>query len=203
MHADRYFGSPLLLRRMLWDVWNHESSDLDRSLLEVTKTACSKSPPEVTASDRQTWLHTGTESILLEPRKPTLGPAADMIAAYERMRGHHASAQCAQDEPTRHKADPIVSDSMRNDPRLPVTLAAYNAFRTLCDLNPNGPTASEMALPAMPDVPTVARERLSILQDFSICQSGSEANEDACVNQAYQTRSKRLFNQLLSSDSSD
>jgi hypothetical protein len=138
---------------------------------------------------------------LLEPGKPSAGSAADMIVAYERMRGDEASAQCAQDEATRTQADRLINESMYKDPRLPVTLAVYAAYRTLCGLNPNGPTAGDIVLPPMPDVPTVARERLMIMQDFAICQSSGKAKEDDCIEQAYQTRSKRLFNQLLSSDS--
>ena len=200
MH-DRYFGSPLLLRKTLWDVWTHPRDDFARALLEVTKEACSKNPPEVAASEHQTWLRTNNDSILLEPGKPTSDPAADMIAAYVGMRGDHSAVRCTLDEETRSEANRLVSEGIRTEPRVPVTLAAYDAYRTLCGLNPGGPAASEIALPAMPDVPTVARERLQIVQDFAICQSGGEANEDACVEQAYQKRSKDLFNQLLSSDS--
>ena len=199
MH-DRYFGSPLLLRRTLWEVWNGPSRDFAPSLLEVTKSACSQASPEITASDRQTWLRTATESILLEVGKPAIGPAIDMIVAYERMRGVQTSAQCAQDEATRTQAERLASDNMHKS-RLPVSLAVYDTYRTLCSLNPNGPTAGDIVLPAMPDVPTVARERLLILQDFVMCQNAGGAHEDACVEQAYKTRSKQLFNQLLTSDS--
>lgn len=198
MH-DRYFGSPLLLRKTLWDVWNHPNDDFARALLEVTKTACSKNPPEVAASEHQTWLRIGNDSILLEPGKPTPDPAADMIAAYAGMRGDHAAERCALDEKARGEANRLASEGMRTGPRVPVTLAVYDAYRTLCGLNPSGPAASEIALPVMPDVPAVARERLRIAQDFAICQSME--NEDACVEQAYRKRSKHLFNQLLSDGS--
>lgn len=160
-----------------------------------------QNPAVITESERQTWLRTGNESILLEPGKPAADAAADMIAAYERMRGDHASAQCALDETQRGHANHLVSERMRQEPRLAVTLAVYDTYRTLCGLNPNGPAASEIVLPSLPDVAAVARERLSIVQDFAICQSRGEASEDACVHQAYRTRSKRLYNQLLSSDS--
>lgn len=200
MH-DRYFGSPLLLRKTLWDVWTHPRDNFSRALLEVTKAACSKNPPEVAASEHQTWLRTGNDSILLEPGKPTSDPAADMIAAYAGMRGDHSAVRCALDEETRSEANRLVSEGMRTEPRVPVTLAVYDAYRTLCGLNPSRPAASEIILPVMPDVPAVARERLQIVQDFAICQSGGEANEDACVEQAYQKRSKHLFNQLLSDGS--
>lgn len=200
MH-DRYFGSPLLLRKTLWQVWGHPSDELAKAMLDVTTAACLKNPPDVSASERQTWLRTGNDTILLEPGRPTAEPAADMIAAYESMRGQDVAAQCAQDEGTRSKAKRHVSERLRIEPRVPVTLAVYNAYRTLCGLNTNGPSASEIVLPLMPDVPTVARERLQIVQDFAICQSTGGTDEDACVEQAYQKRSKGLFNQLLSSDS--
>lgn len=200
MH-DRYFGSPLLLRRTLWKVWSDPSANFEQALLAATKTACSKNSPGVTDSERQTWFRTGNEPILLEPGQPAIEQAADMIAAYESMRGSHASEQCAREKANRAQADRLIRDSISKEPRLPVTLAAYDAYRTLCSLNPNGPTAGNIVLPPMPDVPTVARERLMIMQDFAICQSSGKAKEDACIEQAYQTRSKRLFNQLLSSDS--
>jgi hypothetical protein len=197
---DRYFGSPLLLRRTLWEVWKHPGAEFESALLEATKAACSKDFPDIAESERQAWLRTGNESILLEPGKPATDAAANMIAAYEDMRGDRVSAQCILDEGTRGQANRIVSERLRNEPRLPITLAVYDAYRTICSLNPNGPAASNITLPAMPNVSTVARERLSIVQDFAICQSQGEANEETCVSQAYKTRSKHLYNQLLSSE---
>lgn len=198
MH-DRYFGSPLLLRKTLWDVWKHPNDDFARALLEATKAACSKNPSEVSDSEHQTWLRTGNDSILLEPGKPTSDPAANMIAAYASMRGDHAAERCALDEKSRGEANRLASEGMRTEPRIPVTLAIYDAYRTICGLNPSGPAASDIVLPVMPDVPAVARERLRIVQDFTICRSME--NKDACVEQAYRKRSKHLFNQLLSDGS--
>lgn len=204
MH-DYYFGSPLLLRKTSWRLWNDPdpADNLESALLANFKAACAKEPPELTASDRETWLRTRNDAILLEPgegNERAVEAAAAMLAAFATERGDQALVQCVADQRAQGQLNRLLSENHNKGRGVPISLAVYDAYRKLCNLNPDGPAASDLAIPPIPDAATVARERLMIVQDFLICQSGSEANVNDCVLRAYTARSKRLFNQLLSGD---
>ena len=203
MH-DHYFGSPLLLRRTLWRLWNDPYDDLESALLANFKAACAKEPPKLTASDRETWLRTGNDAILLEPgegNERAVEAAAAMLAAFATERGDQALVQCVADQRAQGQLNRLLSENHNKGRGVPISLAVYDAYRKLCGLYPDGPAARDLNIPLMPDIATVARERLKIVQDFLICQSGIETNMKDCILRAYQARAKRLFNQLLSSDS--
>lgn len=187
---DHYFGSPLRLRRVMERLWLSP----EVALLSSFRDICAKKNPRVTPSEQETWHRAGNAAVLLEPdNAPAIAASADMIAAYANDRADDPLAQCVRDQQTEGKLDQALNEQGR---QLPISLGVYEAYRKLCGLNPQGPSAADLALPPVPDIATVARERLLIVQDLRICES--EGGVKACLRRAYQTRSKQIFNQLLS-----
>lgn len=195
---DHYFGAPLHLRQTLWRAWDQTDESAAGALLIALREICSKEFPHIAPSEAGTWLRAGNAAMLLEPETVSaIGAAAEMVTTYFKARGDDLLARCAAD---RQASGVLAQALQQQSPKLPVSLAVYEAYRSLCGLNPDGPAARDLSLPPTPDIATVARERLMIVQDFRICESASETEIKGCIQRAYQTRSKQIYNQLLSRD---